>query len=163
VNASLFSSERPDWNTPQRIIDVVRDVAGGDIGCDPCSNEGSKVGARVEYRLDRNQNGLELPWSSLTYVNPPYGREIGQWTRRCLEVAKHDGVEVVALVPARVDARWFRDCWEAAAICFVYGRLRFLGAPASAPFPSALVYWGTWRNRFACAVNEAALGRVIEP
>jgi hypothetical protein len=120
VNAALLSSERPDWNTPARVVDVVREVAGGEIGCDPCSNATSIVGARVEYRLDRNQNGLELPWSSLTYINPPYGREIGAWTMRAHHLA-----------------------------------------PSPAPFPSALVYWGTWRERFASACRD--LGKVVIP
>jgi hypothetical protein len=161
VNAALLSSERPDWNTPARVVDVVREVAGGEIGCDPCSNATSIVGARVEYRLDRNQNGLELPWSSLTYINPPYGREIGAWTMRAHHLARREGIEVIGLVPARVDTQWFKDCWAAAAICFVEGRLTFLGAPSPAPFPSALVYWGTWRERFASACRD--LGKVVIP
>jgi hypothetical protein len=161
VNAALLSSERMTWNTPERVLSVVREVAGGKIKCDPCSNETSIVDAEIEYRLDRGQDGLVEPWYSTTFVNPVYGREIGAWTMRAHHLARREGIEVVGLVPARVDTQWFKDCWAAAAICFVEGRLTFLGAPSPAPFPSALVYWGTWRERFASACRD--LGKVVIP
>lgn len=139
LNAALMSSARPDWNTPREIVDLATEFFGGKIACDPCSNPGSIVGARVEYMLERGENGLELPWFNGTYINPPYGRSIGEWTSR----AAGSSVDVVGLLPARTDARWWqRDVFgRATAICFVRGRLKFLGAPASAPFPSAIVYW----------------------
>ena len=158
MNKSMFSSASDNWPTPQsNFNELAREFA---FELDVCADKENTKCARFFTRED---DGLKQTWGGYCWMNPPYGREIGAWTRRCLEVAKFDGVEVIALVPARVDARWFRDCWDAVAICFVYGRLRFLGAESSAPFPSALVYWGTWRNKFACACNEAALGRVIEP
>lgn len=61
----------------------------GTIDLDPCSNAASAVRALVDYRLDRGQDGLALPWrASLTYVNPPYGREVNRWV--CKAVAEYD-------------------------------------------------------------------------
>lgn len=95
--------------------------------------------------------------SGLIYVNCPYGRTIGRWTAKCRNEAE-EGAEIIALLPARTDTRWWRDCTpprSARAVAFLRGRLRFVGAPAGAPFPSCLVYWGPRKYRFADAFADA--------
>jgi hypothetical protein len=142
--APLLSSERADWNTPANVLDLVRQVAP--IELDPCSNEGSIVGATVEYRHDCGQDGLALGWGvrGLAFVNPGYGRGIGAWVEKCAAVAlQHcDTTEIIALLPARPDTAWWQEhVVTADAVCFWRGRLTFLGAPHPAPFPSALAFW----------------------
>jgi phage N-6-adenine-methyltransferase len=148
---ALFSSDRPDWNTPAEVLELVRHL--GPIGLDPCSNAASIVGAAVEWRLPE-VDGLEMPWGGhgLVFLNPPYGRGINLWTRRCCIVpgVRPPEDQVVALVPARTDTAWWTEAVEAVdAVCFWRGRLTFLGAPNPAPFPSALLYYGPHRHRFA--------------
>ncbi len=55
------------------------------------------------------------------------------------------------LLPARTDVRWFHDyLWNEAQmqpregihIRFLRGRVKFVGADASAPFPSMVAYIG---------------------
>lgn len=155
MNPALLSSERTDWNTPPEVIKVVRKM--GRIGLDPCSNAQSVVKAEVEYRLPE-QNGLELPWKTdgLVFVNPPYGRGIEAWVSKCRQSEWQSALGVVALLPARPDTRWWQDnCAPPVsnAVCFLRGRLRFLEAPAPAPFPSALVYWGYRGKAFLEAVQ----------
>lgn len=150
--APLMSSEKGDWNTPQVIVDRVRTFNERPIGLDPCSNASSIVGADVEWTLERDGDSLPKPWTGhgLVYVNPPYGRGIDAWVRKCRETSWLGG-EVIALVPARPDTAWWHDhCAppRAEAVCFWRGRLTFVGAPAPAPFPSALVYWGPRKWRF---------------
>lgn len=167
--AAMTSSARVDWNTPQVIVDVVKRVGGGRIALDPCGNAGSIVVAEVEYRLDQRRNGLELTWAmapdfGLVYVNPPYGREIGAWVSKCWTQSA-DGVDVIALVPARTDTNWFRLCWTTAQrVCFIHGRLSFLGAEHPAPFPSALVLWSQDKRTAARFELECSyLGHVVRP
>ena len=146
LNDAMFSSAKDDWNTPASLLVLVRQL--GAIGLDPCSNAGSIVGAKVEWRLDHGDEGLALPWTGygLTYVNPPYGAGIIDWvakgaTEFTAGIACEN--ELVVLLPARTDTRWLqRWAAQADAICFLRGRLRFLGAPSSAPFPSCVAYWG---------------------
>jgi len=133
----------------------------GPVGLDPCSNPQSIVGAAEEWSLETSQDGLAPNWGSYgpVYVNPPYGRgAIDQWAAKiALEGAF--GVELIALLPARVDTSWFRAVWTARAVCFWSGRIKFLGAESGAPFPSALPYWGGHVDRF-CEVFSAA-GKVL--
>ena len=134
---------RDDWCTPPEIVERVRRVFGGSIGLDPCSNANSVVHAEEEYRLPEH-DGLHESWNWRTiYVNPPYGRGIGDWLCRCA-MASMEGSGVIALIPAAPDTKAWRDQVECAqAVCFVHGRITFLGAPSAAPMPSAIVYWGS--------------------
>lgn len=152
--APLMSSADSSWRTPDVVLDLVRHM--GPVALDPCSHQDSAVAAARELRLDKGDNGLEADWMALAaggliYVNPPYGRAIHHWVMRC-HVAGQVGGECVALLPARTDTSWWhRFCAPPAAdaVCFWAGRLTFVGAPSAAPFPSAIVYWGPRRHRFA--------------
>lgn len=74
------------------------------------------------------------------FCNPPYGREIADWVRKCSEEAKKPGTLVVMLIPARTDTAYFHDYIynHAREIRFVRGRLHFNEA-GPAPFPSMVV------------------------
>jgi site-specific DNA-methyltransferase (adenine-specific) len=62
---------------------------------------------------------------------------------KAVEEHQLHGAEVVVLLPARTDTRyWHEQVAQADAICFWRGRMTFVGAPAAAPFPTALVYFG---------------------
>ena len=163
-NQVLFQSKRADWNTPQDVLDPVRAFAGPTgIGIDPCSNATSIVGARTELRLDRGHDGLAVPWGGhgRAYVNPPYTRrDLPRWIRKVVHEARL-GVEIILLVAARVDTKWFAPLWTADAICFWRGRIVFIGAVSGATFPSALVYFGSRAADFDD--HFRSLGQVVFP
>jgi hypothetical protein len=103
-------------------------------------------------------NGLTADWQlwarghGLVYMNPPYGRELAAWMSKAEDESLY-GTEIIALVPARPDTRWFQGACQqkggqTPTILFWKGRLKFKGAPACAPFPSALFYWGPRHERF---------------
>ena len=140
--AYIPAAQNEHWNTSQRDVELVRRVLGG-IDTDPCSNEGSLVGARRSYTID--DNGLAHPWYGRVYVNPPYGRQIMWWMLKALlEIRLGHATEVIFLVPARVDTRWWEACaMQAQSICLPRGRRVFEGADAGAPFPVAFIYFGS--------------------
>lgn len=149
IAASVLSSCRTDWRTPAVVLDLVRQL--GPIGLDPAGHQESLVGAAVEYRLARGDDGLVMPWtvSGLVYVNPPFGRALPEWAAKAAAEARK-GAEIILLTPARTDTRWWHGTiLQADAICYWRGRLTFEGAPAPSPFPSALSYWGPSADRFA--------------
>lgn len=161
---SMTSSKRVSWNTPERVLDLVRKVFEDGIGLDPASNSESIVDAAFGYREESGGNGLIADWGEYetVYLNPPYGRAIGEWIDKCgRSRLRYPHLEIIALLPARPDTRWFAGVWKASALCFWRGRLRFLGAPSSAPFPSVVAYWGPRPYRFADVFSE--VGRVVFP
>lgn len=155
----LFSSSRDDWCTPPAVLDRIRTL--GPIGLDPCGCKASVVAARIEIMPE--QDGLSVDWAKLAagelvYMNPPYGRDIGRWTEKASVEAKR-GAEIIALIHARTDTKWFqRDARTADALLFWAGRLTFLGAPSSAPFPSVLLYWGRRPKEFLSLFEGRGFG-----
>lgn len=92
----------------------------------------------------------------LIFVNCPYGRELPLWLGKCREEAQL-ATPIIALVPARTDTSWWHACAEDCdAIALWRGRLTFEGAPASAPFPSCLFYWGDRASSFKRAFRDVA-------
>jgi hypothetical protein len=139
------SSASPEWCTPTHIVERVTATLG-EIDLDPCWHPASPVQAETTYTVE--DDGLLQDWKGRCYVNPPYGREIGEWIEKL--VADHEAgavSEAIALVPARVDTEWFR-LLDPYPRCFIYGRLTFGDAENSAPFPSAAVYLGPNLRRF---------------
>lgn len=92
-------------------------------------------------------DGLKQNWvvDGAVWMNPPYGRDIGQWLKKASETADK-GVVVVALLPARTDTKWWREyVMKATELRFVNGRIKFGDATQSAPFPSVIAVFGTPR------------------
>jgi hypothetical protein len=150
-----------NWCTPPKYVRAVREVFGGTIALDPCSNCHSIVKAEVEYRLPEH-DGLRDSWDYLSvYVNPPYGADRGNgttikdWLRRCAVAREIHGAEVLALVPVATNTKHWKDyVWGVAdAVAFLYDtRLRFLvdgkDEGKGAPMSCAMVYWGEKGSRF---------------
>src|SRR5512134_4137759 len=150
LNDALMRSEKMDWCTPPCVLDRVRRV--GPIALDPCTSPTNPCGAEASYSL----HGLSLPWWGLSYVNPPYGSALRRWVDKALEEAARE-VEIIMLVPARTDTRWWGRAFEGAQACgFWKGRITFVGAPSCAPFPSCLFYFGPRRRRFSLAFKDVA-------
>ena len=164
VDEPLFSSGKDTWLTPQRIVD--RLVKLGPIVLDPCSSPASIVPAKhVFYEAD---DGLAFRWDSdepdgVIYVNPPYSK-VDEWAPVVAEegLALRHKRDVIMLVAARTETRWFQKLWTADCFVFIRGRLQFLDPAQSdverlaragvaqadekkkntnAPFPSVLVCW----------------------
>lgn len=142
-----YSSATPEWYTPQIIIDRVIEFFD-EIDLDPCSNSHASPNVPATEVFTQEDDGLSQVWSGRVYMNPPYGETIGLWVNKIADAYDSGEIEAgIALLPGRVDTRWFRRL-RSYAICFLWGRLQFVGAENSAPFPSILVYLGNEVDRF---------------
>ena len=131
------------WQTPVALAELLMEAVGG-FDLDPCAASADRRRARVNARLllTVEDGGLSVPWRGRVFVNPPYGRALKLWVRKCADEAK-TGATVVGLTPARPDTRWWHDYVAGKADVFMLrGRPQFGDGGQSAPFPSALVAWG---------------------
>lgn len=162
LDAGLFTSESDDYCSPTVVIVSLRKL--GRIALDPCSNKHSIVPARVKLtRKRRSEAGsLAVAWlpycyGGFAYVNPPYGRVMPLWAEKIVHEYK-SGCEIVALVAARVDTRWWDTMIEhATAVCYWRGRITFVGRPGNgqpAKFPSAVLYFGPRVGAFCKAFGD---------
>lgn len=130
-----FSSNTDEWPTPQDFFDKCN-AEFGPLELDPCSSHENHKCPRY---FTRDDNGLAQDWApARVWMNPPYGREIGEWMRKAW-VESQRGALVVCLVPARTDTAWWHEYAMRGTVRFIRGRLKFGGHENSAPFPSALV------------------------
>jgi hypothetical protein len=154
----MLRSARGDWRTPTEIIEALHLMWDGAPDLDPCSPVDPPHIAGTRFTAE--DDGLSQPWTGRVYVNPPFG-DLDAWSAKCAAEAK-EGAEIVLLLPARTDTRyWHAHVSTAKAICFLRGRLKFVGASASCPFPTALVYWGPRPWLFHRVF--AARGMVVSP
>lgn len=135
----MFSHKKNNWATPQAFFDKLDDEFHFTL--DPCADD-------FNHKCDRyyteKQDGLRQDWSGETvFCNPPYGREIGKWVKKCFEEVYCGSCKcAVLLLPARTETRWFHDyIYNKAEIRFIKGRLRFGGSSVNAPFPNMVVVY----------------------
>lgn len=90
---------------------------------------------------------LDAASSETVFCNPPSGRAIADWVRKCSMEASRKNTLVVMLLPARTDTKWLQDhILNRAEVRFLKGRLKFEtdGVPdGPAPFPNMIVVMRT--------------------
>jgi len=159
-NQSQRTSTSERYNTPRHIVERVCWLFG-EIDLDPCSDGGDPPNVPAAIRYTKRENGLRRVWEGRVYMNPPYGKVIGLWVRKLrFDYERGAVTEAVALLPARVDTRWWREL-ENYPVLFVRGRLKFPHQddkpgepPTSAPYPSAIVYLGPRLDDFKVAFGD---------
>ena len=133
----MFSSATDMWATPQSFFDELNNEFHFTL--DPCA---TKANAKCNKFYTIDEDGLQQDWKGeVVFCNPPYGKMISSWVRKCSQESKKPNTTVVALLPARTDTRYFHDYiyGKAEKIRFIKGRLKFGDSKNSAPFPSMVV------------------------
>jgi phage N-6-adenine-methyltransferase len=138
ISSALYSSRTEEWPTPQDFFEALDQEFNFTL--DPCA---TRHNAKCRTFFTKETDGLKKEWGShRVFCNPPYGRQMSAWARKCFE-ASQSGATVVMLAHARTDTRWFHD-WvygKAHEIRFIKGRLKFGGSRNSAPFPSLVAVY----------------------
>lgn len=128
-----------DWYTPPWIFEALEMK----FDLDPCAPPGGVpwVPAAAHYSLEHD--GLSLPWFGNVWLNPPYGKQTGQFLQRMREHAQG-----VALVFSRTDTTWFHEsAIFADRLLFISKRVAFvdglnLTAQGGLGSGSLLLGWG---------------------
>jgi site-specific DNA-methyltransferase (adenine-specific) len=138
VDKVMFSHVSSEWVTPTELYDRLNKIFKFDL--DPCTTKDNPLNTPKFYT--KKDNGLEKPWFGNVFVNPPYNKEIPRWLEKTRdEIYRNHVKNVVFLLPARTDTKWFHDYIYKphVKIRLLKGRLKFRGAKNSAPFPSMIV------------------------
>jgi len=135
----MYSSKEEKWQTPNYLFNELDKEFNFTL--DPCCQTDS---AKCEKYYTPKENGLKQSWENeVVFVNPPYGRELKKWVKKCYKESKH--ATIVMLIPARTDTSYFHDyIYHTADIRFIRGRIKFIDpvtkeqSSSSAPFPSMI-------------------------
>lgn len=149
MNRVVFSRSRDTWETPPALIERY-----GPFDLDVAATAATAK-APVWFGPDHPDPdmrdamqvlGLWPRFGRRAWMNPPYSQVAAFVQQAALEVQYMPGFEVVALLPARTDTRWWHaHVWLGSAarhrvdVEFIKGRLKFSGSANSAPFPSVVV------------------------
>jgi hypothetical protein len=146
-----------EWYTPGKYIEAARAVLGG-IDIDPASSEVAQETVRAEKFYTIATNGLSQAWRGRVWLNPPYsGPLVSQFVDKLVaELRAGDVTTAILLSSNGTDAAWFHHAAQAAtAICFTYGRIKFVdansvggGGRVAPPSGSAFLYFGPDVLRF---------------
>ena len=135
---TLFSSRSCEWETPQALFDELDKEFHFTL--DPCSTDEN---AKSSKNFTKEQDGLSQDWTGETvFCNPPYGKDIASWCKKCYQHSTGGGGTAVMLIHARTDTAWFHDwVYGIAELRFIRGRLHFNGSKWNAPFPSLIAVY----------------------
>jgi len=89
LNDGMYSSATEEWATPQELFDRLDDEFHFTL--DPCSTDEN---AKCRKHYTKAENGLLQDWTGETvFCNPPYGRGLEAWCRKCCEHSIGGGVQ----------------------------------------------------------------------
>ena len=157
MNRVHFSSAKQDWETPPEVFDPLNEEF--DFTLDVCATHKNR---KCHNYFGKSIDGLFCGWGGKCWMNPPYGREISKWVLKAwqeTQLLERTETELVCcLLPARTDTRWWHEyIWDekkhrpryGVEVRFLKGRIKFVGAPHPAPFPSCIVIFrrGGQENR----------------
>lgn len=140
VNSQLAASKGCDqkdkWATPFKLFKKLNDEFLFTL--DPCAEYHT---AKCDRFYTEEQDGLAQSWTGdSVFVNPPYSRgNIDKWVEKCYLESLNSSTVVVALLPVSTSSDWWHN-WivNKAHLRFVKRRVRFDGAPFTAPFSSVI-------------------------
>jgi len=149
TNPTIRTLGRDDWMTPADVFEPVHAVFR--FTGDACATDADA--ARLPRFISPEEDALRTPWSRVgprVWLNPPYGRQIGDWFARTVEQCQTGTVDLVAMLTfANTDTKYWRDHVALSPYChavvFLRPRIRFErpdGLPAvGAPKGSALILY----------------------
>lgn len=115
-------NKNDEWYTPKEIIRSL-----GEFDLDPATSlDAYRLNKSAKNFFTADDDGLKQKWFGRVWLNPPYSNPLAQ--HFLTKMAKHN--RGIALVFAKVEAKWFHDTVlsHATAIKFLYDRVKFYRA-----------------------------------
>lgn len=86
MTSGMMSSLTDEWPTPRYVFDKLNDEFHFDL--DVCADD---LNHKCDRYFTKEQDGLRQDWKGTCWMNPPYGRTIGQWVKKAYESARGGG------------------------------------------------------------------------
>jgi len=128
---AIHSSKNTEWRTPVAAFDTLDREFGFEVDA-----AASPDNALCDHYWTITDDALSIDWSATiisasgggptVFLNPPYGRGVGDWVDKAIE-QQAKGCTVVMVLMACTDTKWWAKLWGSAhEVRFVTGRIRFL-------------------------------------
>lgn len=80
MTSAMYSSSTDEWATPLRLFRKLDDEFHFSI--DVCADETNR---KCDRYYSKEEDGLKQQWNGVCWMNPPYGRAIGQWMEKAVK------------------------------------------------------------------------------
>ena len=148
-----------EWYTPQKYIDMAREVMGG-IDLDPASNDFANKTVNATTYYTKEDDGLSKEWKGRIWLNPPYSSIISKFIDKICA----SNIEAIVLTNNSTDTKWFQQAAiNCDAICFTHGRINFYNNEQKKSSPTngqSFFYFGNNKTRFSNIFKDA--GFIVE-
>ncbi len=85
IHKSIFSSKSVEWGTPDWLFKSLD--AEFSFTLDPCCTDDN---AKCNFHFTLEDDGLSKDWAdNSVFMNPPYGRSIGDWMKKAFESSRN--------------------------------------------------------------------------
>ena len=158
----LFSSASVEWATPQWLFDQIDEEFNIVLDASATAQN-----AKCPQFLTPEQDALSCEWGPMApgggsiWLNPPWGRGVGEWVKKAYDQSSAHKATVVCLLPSNTDTRWWHDyVMRAYEVRFIKGRLKFIrsdGHTGPCPKGAAIVVFDCDPPTFG---QQASLGPV---
>lgn len=154
-----------EWYTPEKYIDIVRNVLS-EIDLDPASSEFANETVAALRFYTPQEDGLSRKWFGRVWLNPPYSQPaINDFANKTINEWRSGRVQsAIILTHNYTDTRWFHVlASECQAICFTKGRIAFenaLGEKAAPTQGQVFFYFGN--DQYCFKENFSQIGIVLE-
>ena len=128
-----FNRDKKDYETPDNIFNPLNEEFGFTL--DVCSNDAN---AKCERHYTEEDDGLNMEWNGVCWMNPPFGRVMKKWVKKAFDEWKR-GNTVVCLLPARTNTVWWHDWVMQGEVRFLRGEIKFKGYERGLWMPMAIV------------------------
>jgi len=148
-----------EWYTPQKYIDMAREVMGG-IDLDPASNDFANKTVNATTYYTKEDDGLSKEWKGRIWLNPPYSSIISKF----IDKICYSNIEAIVLTNNSTDTKWFQQAAvNCDAICFTHGRINFYNNEQKKSSPTngqSFFYFGNNKTKFSNIFKE--VGFIVE-
>lgn len=97
MTSGMMSSLTDDWPTPRYVFDRLNEEFHFDL--DVCADD---LNHKCERYYTKETDGLSQEWNGMCWMNPPYGRTIGQWVKKAYESARGGLLWSVCYQPGQI-------------------------------------------------------------
>lgn len=80
ITKGMMSSNTDQWATPQWLFDLLNEEFHFDL--DVCA---LPENAKCDKYFTPETDGLRQSWEGVCWMNPPYGKRIGEWLKKAYE------------------------------------------------------------------------------
>jgi len=128
TGAYMLPRKSDIYETPDRVFDIILDHWDFKKASmfDPCP-------------LNPKFNGLEIIWTRLNYVNPPYSK-LSEFVDKALDEKQKFNNRSIMLLPSKTEQKWFHKLepyWENTV--WIRSRLQFKGTKFNSTLPHFLI------------------------